>query len=297
MEIYKDLKKSFQKGSVVTKMIYINLAFYLIIVLYGAIASLSVGPVYENYIESYLELPSSLSILLFRPWTLFTYMFAHSTKDIFHVLSNILWLYFMGRIFIEYLGGRRLLSVYFVGGVIGGILFVLSYNLLPALHTGGSLIGASAAVLAVVWGICMYMPNYTVPVPFLGGVKLKYFAWIGLFLDLVSIANFENVGGMLAHIGGAMYGLYFASRMAKGKDVTKGPAKIGDWIVAWFKPKSKLKVSYYEEQKDVASTYSRKKPKVKPEVVDRILDKIKKTGYRSLTKEEKEILFKVSNEK
>jgi membrane associated rhomboid family serine protease len=291
MAIIDEIKESFKKGSVLTRLIYINLAVFVTVKLIQVLFFLFNFGEAGTLVIGWLAVPASLSELLSRPWTIFTYMFLH--EGFLHILFNILWLYWFGRIFLEYLDGRKLLGVYILGGLAGAALYILAFNLFPAFEQilpVSRALGASAAVLAVVISISVYVPNYTIYLLFLGPVKLKYIAAFMIVLDIISISG-SNAGGHIAHLGGAIFGWFFIMQYKKGRDITRG---INDLVIrssGLFQRKSKLKVEYRKTKND----YEYNKQKVmKQQHIDDILDKISKSGYESLTREEKEILFKVS---
>jgi len=232
--------------------------------------------------------------LLARPWTIITYMFTH--KDIWHILFNMLWLYWFGRIFLEYLDQRKLVAVYLLGGICGAIVYVLSFNIFPVykvMLAESVAIGASASVMAIVIAIAAYVPNYTINLLFIGRLRIIYVALV-IFI-LTSAVDFSvNSGGKLAHIGGALFGYLFTLNIRKGRDIGKGINRIIDFFATLFKPRSKMKVTYRKP----ATDYDYNKIKTEHQSrINHILDKISKGGYDSLTKEEKDILFKESQKK
>jgi membrane associated rhomboid family serine protease len=174
MAIIDEIKESFKKGSVLTRLIYVNLAVFVAVKLIQVLFSCLISEKPAHLIIGWLAVPASFSELLSRPWTIFTYMFLH--EGFLHILFNILWLYWLGRIFLEYLDGRKLLGVYILGGLAGAALYILAFNLFPAFEQVlpvSRALGASAAVLAVVISISVYVPNYTIYLLFLGPVKLN----------------------------------------------------------------------------------------------------------------------------
>ncbi len=295
MRIWDEIKSTFRNGNTLTKLIYINIAFFIIITIIGIIGFLLVNPEISNKTIRFLSVPSSFKTLVFRPWTLITYMFTH--KEFFHILVNLLWLYWFGKIFLEYLDPKKLVAVYLLGGISGALMYVLSYNVFPAFAgiAGDSipLLGASASVMAIVVAIAAYVPDYTVYLFLLGRVKIKYIA-LGIFI-LTSILDFSvNSGGKLAHIGGAVFGYLYTINYRQGRDIGKGINKIIDFFVTIFKPGKKLKVTY----KRSADDHEYNRTKIENQVhINKILDKISKGGYDSLTKDEKEMLFKESQKK
>ena len=294
MGIWDDIKKTFKEGSNLTRLIYINIAVFIIITIVAVIGFLLNNPVISDNTLDLFAVPSSLTTLLLRPWTLITYMFLH--KDIWHILFNMLWLYSFGRIFLEYLDQRKLVAVYLLGGISGALVYILSFNIFPAFSgvVGESVaIGASASVMAIVIAISVYVPDYTVQVFLFGRIKIKYMA-LAIFV-LTSIMDFSvNSGGKLAHIGGAFFGYFYTLNLRQGHDMVKGFNKIIDFFVTLFRPGRKLKVTH----RKVANEYEYNKIKKEHQAnINLILDKISKGGYDSLTKEEKEALFKESQKK
>jgi membrane associated rhomboid family serine protease len=295
MGIWDDIKSTFSKGSNLTRLIFINIAAFLIITIIGVIGFLLVNPEISNQTIRFLSVPSSLHMLLIRPWTVITYMFTH--KELLHILVNLLWLYWFGRIFLEYLDQRKLVAIYLLGGICGAIVYVISYNVFPVFSNivGESipLLGASASVMAIVIAIAAYVPDYTIYLLLLGRVKIKYIA-LGIFI-LTSIMDFSsNSGGKLAHIGGAVFGYFYTIRYKQGRDIGKGINKIIDFLVTMFKPGEKLKVTYKKSSND----YEYNKTQAEHQTqINKILDKISKGGYDSLTREEKDLLFKESQKK
>lgn len=295
MGIWDDIKSTFKNGNNLTRLIFINIALFIIITIIGVIGFLIVNPEIINQTIRLLSVPSSLHTLLLRPWTVITYMFTH--KELLHILVNLLWLYWFGKIFLEYLDQKKLVAVYLLGGIAGAFMYVISYNIFPAFQevVGESvpLLGASASVMAIVVAIAAYVPDYTVQLFLLGRVKIKYIA-LGIFI-LTSVMDFSvNSGGKLAHIGGALFGYLYILSYRQGRDIGKGINKIIDYLVTLFKPARKLKVTY----KRGADEYEYNKVKAEHQKeINTILDKISKGGYDSLTKSEKDMLFRESQKK
>jgi len=294
MGIRDEIKKTFSKGNNLTKLIYLNIAVFLAISIVSIIGYLLSNQSISFKALNLLSVPSSVKALLLRPWTLVTYMFTH--KDILHILFNMLWLYWFGIIFLEYLDQRKLVAVYIEGGLCGAIVYILSFNIFPVFNqvvAESVAIGASASVMAVVVAIAVYVPDYSVNLLLLGRIKIKYVA-LAIFI-LTSVMDFSvNSGGKLAHIGGAMFGYLYTINLRRGRDLGKGINKIIDFFATLFKPRRKLRVSY----KKPASDYEYNKTRVDhQEKINKILDKISKGGYDSLTKEEKDLLFNESQKK
>jgi membrane associated rhomboid family serine protease len=264
MGFLDNIKSSFRKGSSVTKLIYINATVFLLISVTLIIGYLLNNQDIPSKTIDLLSVPASLKSLAHRPWTLVTYMFTH--KDIWHILFNMLWLYWFGIIFLEYLDQKKLVSVYLLGGLCGAVTYIISFNIFPAFK---DVVDESVAL------------------------GIKYVA-LAIFV-LTSIMDFSvNSGGKLAHFGGALFGLLYSMNIKRGNDLGKGVNKIIDFFATLFKPRKKLKVTY----KKPVSDYDYNKMKTDhQEKINIILDKISKGGYESLSKEEKETLFKESQKK
>jgi membrane associated rhomboid family serine protease len=294
MGIWDDIRSTFKNGNNLTRLIYINIAVFILITITSVLGFLLKNNIISEKALDILSVPSSLSVLLTRPWTLITYMFTH--KDVWHILFNMLWLYWFGRIFLEYLDQRKLVAVYLLGGLSGAILYILSFNIFPVytdVVAESVAIGASASVMAIVIAIAAYVPDYTVQLLLFGRIKIKYMA-LAIFV-LTSVMDFStNSGGKLAHIGGALFGYIYTMNLRHGKDIGKGFNKLLDFFATLFKPRKKLKVTH----KKVATEFEYNKIKSDHQKdINSILDKISKGGYDSLTKEEKETLFKESQKK
>ncbi len=295
MDIINEIKASFKKGTYLTQLIYVNLVVFVLVNLISVFYFLIGQPFIESPAISWLSLPADFMQLIWKPWTLITYMFLH--EGFMHILFNMLWLYWFGQIFLQYIEQKQLLSVYLLGGISGGLFYIIAYNLFPAFATMipfSFALGASASVMAVVFATAFYVPDYEVQLFFIGKVKLKFIALFSIVLDLLSIPN-GNAGGHIAHIGGALFGFWFISEYKKGKLITKGFNRILDSFFTFFKKNSKVKMSY-KKTGNVDYDYQNKKTS-QQEDMNLILEKISKSGYASLTKEEKELLFKMSDKK
>jgi hypothetical protein len=208
----------------------------------------------------------------------------------------MLWLYWFGKIFLDYLDQRKLVAVYLLGGISGAIVYVLSFNIFPA-FTGmvydSVAIGASASVMAMVIATAVYVPDYSITLFLLGRIKIKYVA-LAIFI-LTSFMDFSvNSGGKLAHIGGALFGFLYILNLRKGRDIGKGFNRLLDFLATLFKPRKKMKVSYKKPVTDYDYNKIKSDRQLK---INMILDKISKGGYDSLTREEKELLFSESQKK
>ncbi|KAA6345112.1 hypothetical protein EZS27_007304 [termite gut metagenome] len=288
------LKELFQKGNILIRLIYINTGIFLIITLITIFFQL-----FNKNITSIfrlLELPASFSRFTGHSWTLITYMFIHI--DILHLLFNMLWLYWFGSMFLYFFSSKHLRGLYIIGGLFGGLLYLIAYNVFPYFQSvvgHSSMIGASASVLAIVLAVAYREPNHPVRLLLLGSIRLKYIALIVVVSDLLFITS-NNSGGHIAHLGGAFAGYCFAAGLSKGIDITNWINKLIDGFLALFnkttyrrKRKSSMKVHHYTQRTQDYEYNANKK--AQSDKVDKILDKLKKTGYESLTTEEKAILF------
>lgn len=282
--IFSELKdKMFRSGSRMHLFIGINLIIFLVISLIKVGEKIFTGatPV-ATWIADILSMPGYPEHLLYKFWTPITYMFTHT--DFFHILFNMLWLYWMGRIFEDFLNQRQFTFVYLAGGLAGAIFFIAAYNTLPVFRDdvyGSLILGASASVSAIVIATATLVPEYTISLLFFGLVRLKYIALVYILLDIISIAS-SNAGGSIAHLGGAFLGYIFIKRLNSGSDWSR-----------ILKKRSKLKV--VKNNRGGSFTNPSKLPD--QETIDRILDKISQSGYNSLTRQEKEQLFKASDKK
>jgi len=294
MGIWDDIRKTFRDGSNLYRLIYINIAVFILITFVAIIGFLLNNQEIPVKALNIFAVPSSVGNLILRPWTLITYMFLH--KDIWHILFNMLWLFWFGKIFLEYLDQRKLVAVYLLGGISGAVVYILSFNIFPAFAgvvSESVAIGASASVIAIVIAIAAYVPDYTIQLFLFGRIKIKYMA-LAIFV-LTSVMDFSvNSGGKLAHIGGAVFGYLYTINLRQGRDFGRGFNKIIDFFATVFKPRKKLKVTH----KKAANEYEYNKIKAEQQArINLILDKISKGGYDSLTKEEKDTLFRESQKK
>jgi len=287
----------FFRNSMLIKLIYANLVVFLSIQLLHLpfwLMTINISP--DAWAVNWLAVPANLPVLILKPWTIISYMFLHI--GFFHLLTNMLWLYFLGQLFVEFLGEKKLWSIYIAGGIAGAVLYILFFNVFPVFKTImpiSKALGASASVMAVVVAVGTYAPNFSIRMLFLGNVKLKYIALFWFVFDLISISN-SNSGGHIAHLGGAILGFFFAKKWRSGQDITAWVNQASDFLIAIFKSsknKSKLHVKYRKSNFSDEEFKSAKK--AEQEKVDQILDKISRSGYDSLSKEEKDFLFKASN--
>ncbi len=288
----QDIKSFFKSGSTLSRLILVNVGIWILISAMRVVAFLFnvEGGVFESYILDYFSLPASFDVLITRPWTLITYMFLH--LDFFHILFNMLWLYWFGKIFLLYLSSKQLLRIYFWGGISGGLLYILAYNIFPAFSAAlpvAKALGASASVMAIVTSISFFVPNYFIHLIFFGRIRILYLA-IALFVIDFFMIRSSNSGGHLAHIGGFIYGFAYIYLMRKGKMPKTG---IGSFSSFYKKKRKKedFDTTFYN-QKPVSDDEYNNNREQNQKKTDEILDKISRHGYDKLTKEEKEFLFK-----
>lgn len=295
MDIWGEIKQTFKQGSIITRLIYVNLAVFLFVRI--VLVVLTLFNVNLSLLE-WLALPSDIGTLMTRPWTLITYMFLH--YSFVHILFNMLWLYWFGKIFMMYFDEKKLLGTYIMGGLTGGVLYVLAYNLFPAFNDiaqSGILLGASASIIAIVIAAAIHAPNLTVNLFLLssifGPIKIIWIALASVLIYLLGVTG-TNAGGNIAHLGGALWGYLYMTQLKKGSDIT---SKFNDFLYSFadrFQRKGKMKVSYRNSSTQRMSDWDyNKKKRSEKENINDILDKIAKSGYESLSKKEKELLFKM----
>ena len=294
MGIWEDIKTSFKHGTSLTRLIYVNTGVFIIIKILEMIGVLASRPDLASSVVGFLSIPAAMPALLARPWTLLTYMFLH--QGFIHLLFNMLWLWWFGKIFLGYLDQRKLVAVYFMGGIAGGLLYVAVFNIFPAfagMVNVSIALGASASVMAMVITTAVYLPEMELHLLFFGRIKLKYLAIITFLIT--SVFDFSvNTGGKIAHLGGALMGLAYGYGLRNGTDIGAWFSKTVDFIVMLFKPSKRMKVTYKKPSNDF--DYNKEKSE-RQKAIDHILDKISKGGYDSLTREEKDILFRESQKK
>ncbi|MFN5347528.1 MAG: rhomboid family intramembrane serine protease, partial [Bacteroidota bacterium] len=242
----------------------------------------------DRLMRSFFGLEAGISNFIWKPWTIVSYMFLHD--DIFHILFNMLFLTWTGKLFSEYLGNQKLSATYFLGGICGGLFYMVAYQIFPAFanHDQAILIGASAGVLAVFFAAATLLPNYTTQLLFIGSIKLKFLAIIMFLLYAFSIPS-GNAGGHIAHIGGALFGFVSIKFLQSGTDITKWFSKLFS-----FKSRSRTNMKVVYRSNENADEIYLNKQRMTQENLDRILDKINRSGFDSLTADEKEFLYKAS---
>jgi membrane associated rhomboid family serine protease len=246
-----------------------------------------------DFIMQQMELSGNILKVLFKPWTIITHLFVHS--GLMHILFNMMTLYFTYQLFNQRFDDKRFLNVYFVSGFAGALMFLLSVNLFPLFSENAhsyTAVGASAAVMGVLIAICTYRPEDEVMLFGAFRMKLQWIALIFVLLDLISIRS-GNEGGHLAHLGGALFGFFWAMNMKKGIDIASFFNK-AQAIFNW-KPKRKSTIKVVHKRSKTDEDFNLDK-RQKQKRIDDILDKISRSGYDSLSKEEKALLFELSKD-
>ena len=301
MSITQDIRAAFsRRDNALTQLILINALVWAVLIVFQAVLFLAQSRGIYTVVMRFLALSSDGGVLLRHPWTVLTYAFVH--EGFLHILFNMLNLYWFGQIIREYLGDRRLVSLYVLGALAGAVLFLLTYNFLPALQplVGQPVLGASAAVTAIIVAAATLLPDYTFMLFILGPVKIK---WIALVVVLISIAgiNGGNAGGEITHLGGALLGFIFIKQLnGSGRDLGQPVIATGTWLGRLFERRPAMQVTH---RSSAASSGGRPAPAGKaapsataPEEVDSILEKISRSGYESLSKDEKQKLFRASQQ-
>jgi len=289
----QDIKDKLSNLNVLEKIIVANVVIFI----FGHILKLVLSLRKETSL-SWLELPSGFSTFVSRPWSIITYAFAH--YDPLHILFNMLWLYFLGRMFLNLFSPKMALNIYFLGAISGGLLFMICYTLLPKVFGYNHyLVGASGSVRALLIFLCAYMPNQDIRF-FTFNLKLWYLGVAIIVIDLIGVYSgikdpiHGNAGGNLAHLGGAILGYLYAKQLTKGTDIGKGFESFVDSITGFFKSSKKGPLKTVHKNKSKVGGYTKADFNEfnNQKKIDVILDKISKSGYDSLTAEEKELLFR-----
>ncbi len=302
MSIVQDIRTAFsRRDNALMQLILLNVLVFAGLIVLRTILTVSSASAYYPPVMSQFELSSALPVLLRHPWTLLTYAFTH--EGFFHILFNLLNLYWFGQLVREYLGDRRLVSIYVLGALAGAVIFLISYNLIPAFQpaVGSPMVGASAAVTAIIVAGATLLPDYTFMLIIIGSVKIK---WIAAVVVLISLAgvNGGNPGGEIAHLGGALMGFVFIKQLQAGRDMGRPVQAVGNFFANLFSRRPAMRISSPRQAEPVTATLASggKKPAVAgqplQDEIDNILDKISRSGYESLSKDEKQKLFRASQQ-
>ncbi|MEM6318601.1 MAG: rhomboid family intramembrane serine protease [Bacteroidota bacterium] len=302
--IWKDIKKEFSYGNMVTRIILVNVGFFLFVYLVKLIlrgihgGDPSFGVAFDDF-SNFFSISSDILFNLTHPWVFFTHMFLHF--NFFHILWNMLFLYWFGRIVGDFIGDQRILPLYILGGLAGALSYIVFANVAYDNHNYAY--GASGAVNAIVVAAAVISPDYIIRLLFLGDVKLKFIAAIVVLLSVMSIADLNNTGGNVAHLGGALFGWFFILKLREGADLSVPVNNTFNKITNFFKgvpqmakAKKGPRMAYKNPNKKKAkgNAASDSVDLSHQEKIDTILDKIKKSGYESLSSAEKEFLFNAS---
>ena len=294
--IVDDIKFSFRSGNMITRLIIMTTAVSLVFIMLKAILRGDPG-MHLSFIQ-FLALPGSVLSLLLKPWTLITHLLIHA--DIWHLLWNMLFLYWFGRIVGDMIGDQRILPLYLLGGLVGAFAYLISYQLMPGI--GSYALGASAAVMSIVVCAGAIAPDYVMRLILIGDVKLKFIVFFVVLIDIIGVTGTNNTGGHIAHLGGAAFGYFYVWQLREGTDLAIPVRNIINKISGWFKgasasakqKKTTLNVKYRAENRKSKTPSSGKDNVSFQAKLDSILDKIKESGYESLSEEEKEFLFQAS---
>ncbi|MBK8600974.1 MAG: rhomboid family intramembrane serine protease [Flavobacterium sp.] len=286
MNILDDLKMQYKMGGFEQKVIYWNCGVFLLSLILFYRFRLGAFD-----FPTWIALSSDASEVLFKPWTLLSYFFFHA--GFFHLLFNMIVLNFAGRIFLTFFNQKQFLGLYLLSGIFSGLIFILFYSVLM-MGRSSAIVGASGAIMAILVATATYSPFMNLRLLLIGNVKLWQFTFVILLLDLIQIFT-ENTGGHVAHLAGAFFGFIYVKLLVSGTDLSKGVSFILDKLVTFLRPKKTTPFKKVHRNYNVKQNQSASKIVTKDKTqqqIDDILDKISKSGYDSLTKEEKEFLFK-----
>ena len=291
MNFREKLFYRFQQFNVAEKLIVFNVIFFVLPLLINTFLFLFKIPI-DSY-TVWFELSSSFSDLVFKPWTLITYSFLHS--GFFHLFFNMYIFLFTSRLFLNLFKSNSLINIYFLGVVFGGLLFLFSYNFFPAFENSKPyMIGSSAGVMSLLIFMSTYSPNLEVRL-IIFNIKLLYIGIAFMMLDVIQIP-YGNAGGHIAHLGGALLGFIYANNLKKGVDIGLPVERIISKLFNLFQlNKSKMNVAFKNKSKKKFSDPNDDNSKKHQKKIDEILDKISSSGYDSLSKKEKDFLFKEGN--
>lgn len=297
MNIIDDLKLQYRAGGITQQLIFWNVGLFVVPMVVFSILSLfhiQLLPFrWDMGGNDWLSLSSNPADLVWKPWSLLSYAFLHG--GFLHLLFNMMTLFFAGRIFLTFFTEKQLLGLYIMAALFAGLTYIVGSGLIPLLAGSGAskMVGASAAIMAVLIAGASYAPYYEVRVPLLGNLKLWHIAIFLVVADLIQISA-NNMGGHLAHLAGAAFGYFFIVLLKSGTDLSRPVTTVTDGIAGLFKTrKSTPFKKVHRNPSPVTRTMPEKTKDITQKQIDDILDKISKSGYDSLTKEEKDFLFKV----
>jgi len=289
--IIDDIKETFRSGNMITRLIIINVSIFVVTALTNAFAP----SFYQGTLVHWIAVPGDPISLLFKPWTILTYMFVHGGLG--HIFWNMLFLYWFGRIVGDMIGDKHILPIYIVGGLAGAVVYILSYYFLIG-EVGTYMVGASAAIMALVIIAGRINPEKELRLILIGPVRIKFVILAFILMDLIFIGKNSNTGGHIAHIGGMVMGWLYFNQIGQGNDLEKRINGVFDWLGGLFssspRRKSPLKVKFKSDKIKTMSEHRSGQNDSMQQEVDEILDKIKRNGYESLTDVEKETLYQAS---
>ncbi|WP_456461836.1 rhomboid family intramembrane serine protease [Reichenbachiella sp.] len=283
------------------QIIIINVIVFLVLAVLNVFGKIFGFSVISDFVYDQFSIPPLFADFILRPWTLITYAFAHSLHSIFHILFNMLVLYWFGKLIVEYLGNQKLINLYVLGALAGGLLYLFVYNFVPFYAENSNfhgMVGASAAVYAITVAAATLVPNYTFFLLFFGPVKIKYIAGFYIIISFLGSVG-GNAGGNVAHLGGALMGFVYIKQLQGGTDWGAWIGGVMRFFKSFFVSQPKMKVSSNQKKTKSYSTASSKSSSTASNIadqaeIDKILDKISQSGYESLSKEEKQKLFNAS---
>lgn len=290
MSIIDDLRLQYKLGGIAQKLIFWNIGAYILSLIF--FYSFTQGTF--NF-PSWIALSSDPTNLLLKPWTIITYAFFHA--GFLHILFNLMVLNFVSRMFLTFFTQKQFLSLYLLGAIFAGMIFIISYLVIPSLSNQViPMVGASGAIMTLLVASATYAPYMEIRLLLIGNVKLWHIALAIVALDLIQ-SPLENTGGHMAHLGGAFFGFLYIKLLQQGTDLTKKLTHFMDWIPIFFKPTKKTPFKkVYNNQTNISNDEKRIEKNKSQQQIDEILDKISQSGYNSLTKEEKAFLFKVGKD-
>ena len=288
-----DIRYWLRQGNTVNHLLLWNIAIFLVLGILRLVSYFGGSDTVFLFTYDQTVLHSNLGVLLRKPWGLFTYMFAH--LNIFHIFFNMLNLYWFGNLFRDFLGNKRVLPLYLLGGLTGGLLYILSFNLLYPAEVDTTMLGASASVMCLLVGCATLMPNYEIGLLLLGSIRLKWLAIAIIALDLISIPSQGNLGGIIAHVGGAALGFVYIRLLKNGTDLCQPLMWVFDALSGTSASKSKPKRPF-KPKKSPLKVVKKNLDENKQLRLDQLLDKINENGISSLSPEEKAWLDKHSQE-
>lgn len=302
--IWQEIKYKYHYGGAHIKIIFINVVVFVLLNLVLLADSLLFKGMGKDLILEQIIGSSDLQTILHKPWTVLTNIFVHANLS--HIFFNMIFLNLFGGIVKDLVGNSKITPIFLMSGLMGFATFVLAYNFIPAFKSigGATICGASGGVMGITFAAVTLSPNYEIRLLFLGNVKIKWLAVFYVFMDIIALKG-NNAGGSIAHMGGALLGFFYIRQLQNGRDFAKPFYLIEDWFSNLKAPKKKVKVTYKKEEKVAAgsrefnsnkTTHQKNQNPDKQEQLDEILDKINKSGYDSLSAEEKSFLFKISQE-